>query len=107
MGSWRTPVFAGLLLAAAPAAAQELGDAVTGERLAQELCAECHAIRPDQILIPDADATHFADTASKPGMTTRALRVWLQSSHPTMPNIVLGPQETDDLVAFIMSLKGL
>jgi mono/diheme cytochrome c family protein len=107
MVGWRIAVVAGLVLAATPARAQQVGDVVTGERLAAEMCAGCHAVRPDQILIPNADATHFADTASRPGMTATALRVWLRTSHPTMPDIILGPDETDDIVAYIMSLKGL
>jgi hypothetical protein len=38
-------------------------------------------------------------------MTRRALVVWLQSSHPNMPNIMLEAQDRDDVVAYIMSLK--
>jgi hypothetical protein len=39
-------------------------------------------------------------------MTGTALTVWMQTSHPTMPNIVLTKQETLDVVAYILSLKG-
>jgi hypothetical protein len=35
-----------------------------------------------------------------------ALSVWLQSSHPTMPNIVLSQDEIRNVVAYIHSLKG-
>ena len=40
------------------------------------------------------------------GMTEMALSVWLQSSHPTMPNIVLSQDEIRNVVAYIRSLKG-
>ena len=38
-------------------------------------------------------------------MTATALRVWLQTSHPTMPNIMLAPNDMDNVVAYILSLK--
>jgi hypothetical protein len=39
-------------------------------------------------------------------MTGTALTVWMQTSHPTMPNFVLTKQDTLDVVAYILSLKG-
>jgi hypothetical protein len=50
-------------------------------------------------------APNFTDLATTLGMTDRALRVWLRSSHPTMPNIVLTDNERDDVIAYIMSLR--
>jgi hypothetical protein len=50
-------------------------------------------------------APAFAGVAGWPGMTDRALRVWLQSSHPTMPTFVLSRTERNDLVAYILSLR--
>ena len=38
-------------------------------------------------------------------MTEIALRAWMQSSHRTMPNIVLDDNETDNVIAYIMRLK--
>jgi hypothetical protein len=37
-------------------------------------------------------------------MTEMALSVWLQSSHPTMPNIILNPDEMRNVVGYIRSL---
>ena len=31
--------------------------------------------------------------------------VWLQTSHPTMPDIVLSPDDMHDVIAYIASLK--
>jgi hypothetical protein len=31
--------------------------------------------------------------------------VWLQTSHPTMPNIKLKPETMDDIIAYILSLR--
>ena len=39
------------------------------------------------------------------GMTATALNVWLQTSHPTMPNIVLTETNRDNVIAYITSLK--
>ena len=48
----------------------------------------------------------FYNVPHRKGMTGTALTVWMQTSHPTMPNIVLTKQETLDVVAYILSLKG-
>jgi hypothetical protein len=31
--------------------------------------------------------------------------VWLQTSHPTMPNIILEPNDMSNVVAYILSLS--
>ena len=38
-------------------------------------------------------------------MTATALRTWLQTSHPTMPNIVLKADDRDNVIAYILSLN--
>ena len=35
----------------------------------------------------------FRDIANTPGMTPTAIRVFLTSSHPKMPNLILTPAE--------------
>jgi hypothetical protein len=51
-------------------------------------------------------APTFSAVADTPGMTERALFVWLQSSdHATMPNLMIAPGDLDDVVAYIMSLR--
>jgi hypothetical protein len=54
---------------------------------------------------PNIDAPDFAVVANTPGMTERAITVWLQTSHPTMPNFMIPEEVRDDLIAYIMSLK--
>ena len=93
------------LAVAPPAAAQSLGEPNAGRLVAEAQCADCHAIRAAQKFSLDLDAPHFEDVANRPGMTAAALRSWLRSSHPTMPNIILNPTDTDDVVAYILSLK--
>ena len=55
--------------------------------------------------IPTFVATPFKDVANNPGMTGTALAVWLQTSHPTMPNFILEKQDMLNVVAYILSLK--
>jgi mono/diheme cytochrome c family protein len=88
------------------ALAQQMGDAKQGEELAQGVCAECHAIAAAPGRSPNAKAPSFATVVRTPGMTEMALRVWLQSPHPTMPNLLLTDQQKDDVIAYLMSLKG-
>jgi hypothetical protein len=40
-----------------------------------------------------------------PGMTSIALNVWLHTSHPTMPNLLVEPDRIDDLSAYLETLK--
>ena len=85
--------------------AQEIGSAARGLALAQQLCAECHAVQKQQNKSPNGDAPAFQSIASVPGMTATALSVALHTSHQTMPNVVLDPNELADVVAYILSLK--
>jgi hypothetical protein len=32
-------------------------------------------------------------------------RVWMQTSHPGMPDLILEPQDMDNVIAYILSLK--
>jgi mono/diheme cytochrome c family protein len=76
-----------------------------GQSYARMVCAECHAVEKAQTRSPNAMAPAFAVVASTSGMTELALRTWLQTPHPTMPNLVLKADERDDVVAYILSLK--
>jgi mono/diheme cytochrome c family protein len=84
--------------------AQEVGDARAGLTFAKQNCAECHAIREGEDASPNKKAPPFAKVAATSGMNGRALAVWLQTSHPTMPNLVLSPIDRDNVIAYIVSL---
>ena len=106
--SWakRVPMaLAALVVTASQTAAQEAADAGRGAKLAGSVCATCHAIHAGEMRSPDPVAPAFSDVAQWPGMTDRALRVWLQTSHPTMPNFILKPRDRNDLAAYILSLR--
>jgi len=86
------------------AGAVELGDAKAGHAYATAVCAECHEVEAGQSFSPNPDAPSFQEVADTPGMTAQALAVWLQTSHPTMPNFIIKPDDIDDLTAYITSL---
>ena len=50
-------------------------------------------------------ATRFREVADRPGMTRTALAVWMQTSHPTMPNIIVEKNDMLNVIAYILSLK--
>jgi mono/diheme cytochrome c family protein len=96
-----------------PAAAQPVGDPEAGFEVATEVCAECHEIMPmpgasrelDPLPFEEAEAMPFEEIANTPGVTAIALFAWMQSTHPTMPNIILEDDELRNVVAYILSLK--
>ena len=92
------------------------GDVDAGARLARELCAMCHVVSDDQSQLTRSDqfpdqeqyalyAPAFADVAADPAVTAMSLRFLLQTPHLRMPDLHLAPQETDDVSAYILSLK--
>jgi mono/diheme cytochrome c family protein len=94
-----------LSLATAPGGAQEIGQASRGMALAQQLCTECHAVKREEKQSPNLDAPRFQVIASMPGMTAMALSAALNTSHASMPNIMLQADERADIIAYILSLR--
>jgi mono/diheme cytochrome c family protein len=92
-------------LRACPASAEELGDAERGRAYAQRVCAECHAVLPSELISPSPGVATFKVIANTPGMMPTALEVWFQTSHPTMPNLIIAPEDRDDVIAYILSLR--
>ena len=86
--------------------AQELGDSKAGRAFAEQVCSECHAVRPGEHVSPNEKAPAFHTIAETPGMGEMALRVWFQTAHPSMPNLIIRDKRADDLIAYILSLKG-
>jgi len=87
------------------AIAQEFGNSKLGHEFALKHCSECHAVEPGDRSSPNPNAPEFVRVAKTSGMTGRALAVWLDTSHPTMPNFVLHKDDRDDVIAYIMTLK--
>ena len=89
---------AALLLATLPPAlGQQSGDPAAGERLAAANCATCHG--------PHGAAPGFAKIAAMPSTTQTSLGVFLQTSHASMPNLILSAADRNNLIAYILSLR--
>jgi mono/diheme cytochrome c family protein len=92
------------VLAAAPAMAQP--DAVSsGRALALQLCSGCHFVEAGQRVPMSVDAPPFPQLANESSINEFRLRNFLRTPHPVMPMLILSPQETDSVIAFILSLK--
>ena len=95
----------GMTLAAQNVQAQEVGDLRKGRILARQVCAECHAVRRGDMRSPNSNSPSFVAIASTPGMTATALNVFLHTSHRSMPNLILTADQTNGIIAYILSLK--
>jgi mono/diheme cytochrome c family protein len=93
-----------MVLVSSYAARAQEADIAAGQAYATKVCAACHAVLVNENMSPLAEAPTFQSVADTPGMTEMALTVWLQSSHPTMPNIILKPDDLRNVVAYIRSL---
>ncbi|HYG88756.1 MAG TPA: cytochrome c [Azospirillum sp.] len=98
----------GLLVAAgagALAATDGPGSPASGRRLAVELCRECHVVSPDQDRSGKEPGPDLTQRVRNPAITELALRSYLQTSHPVMPNIMLSQEQADDLIAYLLTFK--
>jgi mono/diheme cytochrome c family protein len=95
----------GVVFAATCAQAQEIGDWQKGRAFARQVCAECHAVGRRSPRSPNGEAPSFVSVANTPGMTAVALNVFLQTSHRSMPNLILATEQKNNVIAYILSLK--
>lgn len=100
-----------LVLAAASAAKAQLalpmGDPQAGRDFALQACSVCHVVAPEQRVPPRiARAVSFRTIANTEGMNGMKLQALLGHPHPIMPNLILTPEETADVIAYILSLRG-
>ena len=79
-------------------------DLVAGELLAKKWCIQCHGVRADR-LGPNLSAPTFPELAAEPSITEYSLRALLRAPHETMPQITFTPDQPDDIVGYITSLK--
>ena len=80
------------------------GGASAGHRLAEAWCKECHAIEA-ATAGSKGSPPDFIAIANRPSTTALSLKVFLQTSHRSMPNLIIAPDQADDLVSYILSLK--
>ena len=72
---------------------------------AQETCASCHGVLATDLVSPRPSTATFRTIANTPGMTGTAIAVWLQTPHKSMPNLIIEPQDRNNVIAYIVSLR--
>jgi mono/diheme cytochrome c family protein len=99
-------VFAAITLAAQfPVLAQPVnGSPSPGRQIATTICGNCHKVTPTMPPSTVASPT-FEDIANLPSTTALSLKVFLRSNHNKMPNFIISRADTDDVIAYILSLK--
>jgi len=85
--------------------AQETGDPTKGLIHAQQVCAQCHAIRQGDKRSPHPLAPSFEVIANTSGVTGMSLAASLHSTHQNMPDFVLSRTDRNNVIAYILSLK--
>jgi mono/diheme cytochrome c family protein len=88
-----------------------------GQAFAQEYCSACHRVSAEQAPPPkvtvntgvgseEYEAPSFRQIAETPGRSAAYLRTFIQAPHYPMPEQVFIPDELEQIVAYIVSLKG-
>lgn len=76
-----------------------------GEAFVRNNCAACHAVDGGGRLSPNDAAPPFSELAANPAVTALALSVMLQTSHQSMPNLRLTPDQTAMAIAYILAMR--
>ncbi len=82
----------------------QAADIRNGESVARRWCATCHVVASDQ-RGPASEAPPFASIAKRPDFDAQKLAFFLLNPHPKMPDMGLSRGATEDLAAYIASLK--
>jgi mono/diheme cytochrome c family protein len=102
---WKAPIIACGVFMASGALAQT-SSPLLGEQIANENCIFCHQIVPGtEPKNPKSGAPSFVDVANLASTTELSIKVFLRSSHRSMPNFVLTPEEIDSIAAYILGLR--
>jgi len=82
------------------------GNPRAGHDFALQTCTLCHLVSSRQQSPPRvAKGPTFSAIANTRSTTALSLQAFLTTPHPTMPNLVLSPDETANVIAYILSLR--
>ena len=76
-----------------------------GRQVVERYCTQCHAIQGAPPPPGSTAAPPFSSVAAMPSTTELSLRAFFQTPHEKMPNLVLSPGDTANVIAFILSLR--
>ena len=79
--------------------------ASAGHRLAEAWCKDCHAIDAATAAGRANGPPDFTAIANRASTTALSLKVFFQTTHRSMPNLIIAPDQADDLASYILSLK--
>jgi mono/diheme cytochrome c family protein len=85
--------------------AMDIADARKGLRYAQKACAACHNVSESSAPSPNSKAPPFKLVANLPGASLAGLTEWSRTPHSSMPNLIVEPNDMDDVIAYILTLK--
>jgi mono/diheme cytochrome c family protein len=96
---------------------QARADDLPGEALAQAYCSACHRVSAEQAPPPkvtvntgvgseEYEAPSFHQIVARPGRDSAYLRTFIQAPHYPMREQVFISDELEQIVAYILSLKG-
>jgi mono/diheme cytochrome c family protein len=103
--NWIGLVGAIIIDTASPGFAQDISKSVAmGQNLAKTFCRDCHQISIEESK-PRAHVPSFIEIAKLPTTTTLSIRAFMQIKHNEMPNYQLTRDQTENVIAFIMSLQ--
>ena len=86
-----------------------------GRELALQICSACHEVARDQAARPILvrPAPTFEAIANRPGASAQSLHRFIRTTHwdertlpMNMPNAMLMPYQEDQVIAYILSLRG-
>ena len=80
-------------------------DVEEGDRLAHNLCINCHVVDNQGPVIRTDQVPSFPWIAQQPGVTAEFLRNWLGTSHPRMPDFTLSREAIRQISVYILSLR--
>lgn len=92
--------------AESPSPAGSVETELPGKRIAQNLCAGCHAIGPDGES-PHADAPPFHTLSERypVRLLEEALAEGIAVGHPDMPEFEFSAEEVDQLITYLESVQ--
>jgi mono/diheme cytochrome c family protein len=92
------------LMLAAVASHPARAEANKGGQLAQQWCASCHVIGDSPAGTVQQGPPSFR-TVARSGLSADQLRAFLSHPHGAMPDLALTRAESDDLIAYIETLR--
>ena len=110
----RRKLLLGVALAGALAACvgtRPAGDPARGRAVVDYWCADCHQVAPDRPAARRIDAPSFMKLANDPAKDAAFYRRFFAEVHPwaegfPMPTILLTEGETEDVIAYLATLRG-